>query len=36
MQSRLESWDPMAVIYLFGSRAKNTHGYYSDYDLLIF
>lgn len=28
------SWDPNGKIYLFGSRAKNTHSYYSDYDLL--
>jgi predicted nucleotidyltransferase len=31
---RFLAWDVNGKIYLFGSRAKNTHSYYSDYDLL--
>lgn len=34
IHQRFKAWDPRGKIFLFGSRAKNTHSYYSDYDLL--
>jgi predicted nucleotidyltransferase len=31
----LRQWDPEIRVTLFGSRARRTHSFYSDYDLLI-